>query len=179
MLLLYIFLIVLLFSSVPYIVLLAKRSGAAAEIRNALNRSGCEFRCHGIWYMAGIEGRRADFHVLRGNRVIAVKVIGFLSAGTALHLESPTEYRIKKLKPSETDAPISTYKKQKKHPYDFKAGLPSEWSGLPMAKVILVMDPYPAKLTRSAPSGEIRLHVGDDAGEAELYDTVSFIGLFN
>ena len=142
-----------MFSSVPYAVLLAKRSGSAAEIRNALNRAGCEVRGHGIWYMAGMDGKRADFHVLNNGKVIAVKVIGFLSAGTAVHFESTGSYLIKKLAPSESDAPLTSYKKRKKHPYDFKAGMPEQWRGLPMARVILVMDPIPAKLTRSLSAG--------------------------
>ena len=178
MLLLYIFLLVLLFSSVPYLVLMIRRGRAAAELRERLHRAGCEFFGRGIWYMGGIDGRRAEFCVRFDGRVISVKVIGFLSAGTAVHFESPESYLMKALKPNETDAPLSAYKRHKKKPYDFTSVIPKEWSSLPTARVILVMDPYPEKLTRPIPSGEKRLSIGDNAGEGELYDAPSFAGLF-
>ena len=179
MLLLYIFLLVLMFSSVPYLVLMVKRGRIAAEMRETLDRLGCRFNGRGVWYMGGIDGRRAEFAVLYDNRVISVKVIGFLSAGTAVHLESETSYLIRKLKPSESDAPLSEYKRHRKKPYDFTAPIPREWSGLPTAKVILVMDPYPEKLTRPAPNGEKKVSIGDSIGEGELYDARSFLKLFS
>ena len=179
MLLLYIFLLVLMFSSVPYLVLLAKRGRTAANIREQLDRIGAKFYARGIWYMGGIDGKRADFCVVYGGRVISVKVIGFLSAGTAVHFESDTSYLIKKMKPSESNPPLSAYKRHSKRQYDFSSVIPAEFSSLPKAKVILVMDPYPEKLTRSTTSGEKKLRSGDNTGEGELYDAPAFIKLFN
>jgi hypothetical protein len=178
MLLLYIFIMVLMFSSVPYLVLMVKRGRTAAHMRQTFDRLGCEFHGKGIWYMGGIDGKRADFCVVFDEHVISVKVIGFLSAGTAVHFESATSYLTRNLKPSESDAPLQSYKKHKKKPYDFSAPIPSHLSGLPVAKVVLIMDPYPEKLTRPTPSGAKKLNIRESTGEGELYDVASFLKLF-
>ena len=180
MLLLYIFILVMLFSSVPYLIRITKNASSVSEMRRQLESEGCKLKTVSpFWYMGTIDGRRADFHVLCEGKVISVKVVSFMSSGIALNFSGKDSYSIKKLKPSETDADISTYKVKKKAPYDFKAGLPSEWAGLPSAKVIMILDPYPTKITRTGKDGKARvLDIADSTGEGELYSLLSFIELF-
>lgn len=180
MLLLYIFLLVMLFSSIPYLILFTRRSATAAELKRAIDRAGYKFRSVGaFWCMDTVDGKHASFYILKDGRVISVKVIGFMSSGIALDFKDKNSYGIKKLAASESEPAPDTYKTKKKSPYDFKAKMPEEWKRLPYAKIILVMDPYPAKLTRSTANGKKNIKPGDDTGEGELHNISSFLELIS
>ena len=96
-----------------------------------------------------------------------------------LNFIDKTSYGIKELRGSKTyDADKIAYKLKKKRPYDFSAGLPGELSSKKRARVILVFDPMPLKITRTENGRSSDIEIGSETGEGELYTVHSFINLF-
>lgn len=180
MLLLYIFILVMLFSSVPYLVAMTKKASAATAFKRALEQAGCKFiPVNPIWYMGSISGKNCDFYIIFDGRVIAVKIISFISSNVFLEFTDEKSYRIKTVRSkTELDASSVILKNCKKHAYDFKAKLPKEASGLPLAKVILINDPLPVRVTLKDDDRSADVHPGDKLPEGDYHTVDSFIYLF-
>lgn len=180
MLLLYIFIIVMLFSSVPYLVAMTKKASAAANIKRALEQAGCKFiPVNPIWYMGSISGKYFDFYIIFDSRVIAVKMISFISSNVFLEFINKKSYSVKTVKrKTEVDAASVILKTCKKRPYDFKSKLPKEAAGLPLAKIILINDPLPLKVTFKDEDRSVDVHPGDRLPEGDYHTTDSFLYLF-
>ena len=180
MLLLYIFILVMIFSAVPLLISMTKKASEGATMKRAIEQRGGKFiPTHAIWYMGEVNSERCDFHVVFDNRVISVKVISLLSSNVLLNFIDKENYGIKTLSAKLTENKDSViYENKKKKPYDFKHGLKPEYSKLPHASVILLNEPRPLRISRATDDGIIDLHTGDQTGEGELYTTHSFIELF-
>lgn len=180
MLLLYIFILVMIFSAIPLVGVMTKRASAAATMKRALEKQGCRvIPTRAFWYMGTVDGKKCDLHVYYDGRVISVKTVGFFTKNVILNFIDKTSYSIKELKGGKTYDPDKLrYKIKKKSPYDFSASLPDELSGKKHARVILVFDPFPLKITKTEGGISYDLEVGDETGEGELYTTASFIELF-
>ena len=175
MLLLYIFLMVMLFSLIPYLKIITKRASAAAGMKRACEASGGKFvTTNPFWYIGLTDAKKCDAHILKDGRIISVKIIGFFSTNTVVDLRSAEEYATNILKKNFDDPSPELCKPKKKAPYDFSYKLPEEWKKLPKARIILVADPYPIKLYSE---GE-EVKIGSQLSEGELYDVESFIKLF-
>ena len=180
MLLLYIFILVMLFSSVPYLVSMTKKASAAANIKRALEQAGCKFiPVNPIWYMGSISGKNCDFYIIFDSKVIAVKMVSFISSNVFLEFVDKKSYRIKTVRSkTELDASSVILKTCKKRTYDFKSKLPKEAIGLPLAKVILINDPLPAMVTIADDNRSVVVHPGDRIPEGDYHTIDSFLYLF-
>ncbi|MBQ3017226.1 MAG: hypothetical protein IJD79_10640 [Clostridia bacterium] len=180
MLLLYIFVIVMLFSSVPYLVAMTKKASAAANIKRALEQAGCKFiPVNPIWYMGSISGKYCDFYIIFDGRVIAVKTVSFISSNVFIEFTDENNYGIKAVRSkTELNASSVILKNCKKRPYDFKSKLPKEATGLPLAKVILLNDPLPVKVTQKDEHRSVDVHPGDRLPEGDYHTIDSFLYLF-
>ncbi len=180
MLLIYIFILVMIFSSVPLLITITKKASEGAAMRRAIEQAGGKFiPTHLFWYVGSVEKSKCDFHVLYDGRLISVKVISLLSSRVLLNFISPSEYEIKTVGKSESinDTNV-TYNKKNKKPYDFKVGIPEELRSLPQARVILMNTPLPARITKTVNSQRTELSTGANTGEGELYELHDFIELF-
>ncbi len=180
MLLLYIFILVMLFSSVPYLVAMTKKASAAATVKRALEQAGCKFiPVNPIWYMGSISGKYCDFYIIFDGRVIAVKMISFISSNVFLEFKDEKSFGIMTVRnKTELDASSVILKTCKKRAYNFKAKLPKEASGLPLAKVILINDPLPVRVTLNDDDRSSDVHPGDKLPEGEYHTINSFLYLF-
>lgn len=180
MLFLYIFVLVMIFSSVPLLITITKKASEGAAMRRAIEQAGGKFiPTHIFWYVSAPEKSKCDFHVLFDGRIISAKVISLMSSRVFLNFIDKCSYEIKALGKSESlNSPSVTYSKKKKKPYDFKYKLPEEYKALPQARVILMNAPLPARITRTKGGDRVELKRGDSTGEGELYETHDFIELF-
>lgn len=180
MLLLYIFVLVMIFSSLPLLVTVTKKASEGATMRRAIEQAGGKFiPTHTFWYVGSVEKEKCDFHVLYDGRIISVKVISLMSSRVFLNFVDKSTYEIKTLgKTDSLSNPDVSYSKKKKKPYDFKYKLPSEYEKLPRARVILMNSPLPARITKTRGGERAELKRGDNTGEGELYETHDFIELF-
>lgn len=180
MLLLYIFIIVMIFSSVPHVITLTRRAASMAAVRRVCERAGFRLKINTpLWYTGTIRGKKCSFQLISDDRIIAVKVIGFLSGNTLLNFIDHRSYSATTVKAKESTLPSpSSYKVYKKEPYDFKWRLSEEERRLPLARVILISDPYPIKITCSSKDGFREIHPSDEIGEGEIHSIPSFTALF-
>ena len=178
MLFLYIFALVMIFSSVPLLITVTKKASEGATMRRAVEQAGGKFiPTHIFWYVGTVEKSKCDFHVIYDGRVISVKVISLMSSRVFLNFIDKTSYEIKALgKTDSLNNPNVSYSKKKKKPYDFKYKLPEEYEKLPKARVILMNSPLPARITRGVERQDLKR--GDSTGEGEPYETHDFIELF-
>lgn len=179
MLLLYIFILVMLFSSIPYIKAMTKKASNGATMRRMLEGRGVRFIPTNVfWYMGSVSGKRCDFVCIKDGRAIAVKVISFISSNVFLEFIDERHYGIKTVRKEAVDKDSLVYKTAKKRPYDFESALPREAAGLPLAKVILVTEPIPSRITLRDGTASVDVHTGDNLPEGEYYTEESFIRLF-
>lgn len=180
MLLIYIFAIVLIFSLVPYVISMTKKASAAASMKRTLESRGCKIIPTGpLWYMGTVTGKKCDFYVIFDKRVIAVKIVTFISPNVFLQFIDKTSYALAEIKNKATvDKNSVTLKTHKKRAYDFKSKLPKMASGLPMAKVILVTEPHPLQITMKSNDSVRALHPGEKTPEGDYHTTDSFTYLF-
>lgn len=180
MLLIYIFILVMIFSSVPLLITITKKASEGATMRRAIEQAGGKFiPTHLFWYVGTVEKASCDFHVLYDGRIISVKVVSLLSPRVFLSFKDSTSYEIKTFSKNESinEANV-TYTKKNKRPYDFKKGLSEEYKSLPQAHVILLNTPLPARISRTVDGEKVALNCGDNTGEGELYEVHDFIELF-
>lgn len=180
MLLLYIFILVMIFSCVPLLITVTKKASEGATMRRAIEQAGGKFiPTHLFWYVGAVEKTKCDFHVLYDGRLVSVKVISMLSSRVLLNFIDKETYEIKTLgKGASINEENITYSKKKKKPYDFKAGIPEEYKSLKQARVILMNTPVPARITKTVNGDRVNLSRGDNTGEGELYELHDFIELF-
>ena len=180
MLLLYIFILVMIFSSVPLLILITKKASEGATMRRAIEQAGGKFiPARLFWYVGSLESAKCDFHVLYDGKIISAKVISLMSSRVFLNFVDKTSYEIKTF--GKTDSLNVTgvdYAKKKKKAYDFKYKLPEEYKKLPQARVMLMNAPLPARISKTVNGERIILSRGDNTGEGELYETHDFIELF-
>ena len=172
MLLLYIFILVMLFSLTPYVIAITKKASACAAMRRAIEYSGGRLApTKPLWYIGNPSKRECDLHILNGEGVISVKVIGFFLPGGVLNFKDSEHYEIATVKKGkENELKLAEKKKQ---PYDFGYKMPDEWKKLPHARVILITDPYPYKITKQNEP----ISIGDDTGEGQIYTTTALAEL--
>ena len=181
MLFLYIFVLVMLFSSVPMLFLLTKKASEGATMRRAIEQAGGKFiPTHTFWYVGSLEKDKCDFHVIYDKRVISVKVISLLSSRVFLNFVDKTSYEIKTFKKGETFSVKEgvKYTLKKKKTFNFNYKRPEKFGKLPQARVLLMNHPLPARITKTVGTERVILSRGDNAGEGELYETHDFIELF-
>ena len=181
MLFLYILIPILLISILPLIGILTRRASACITMKNAIEREGgVVVPTHKLWFIGNIEKEKCDLHVYFDGRVISAKIIGFYTKNIYLSFISPECYGIKEIsKAKAARCGKVVPAKKKKKPYDFKAGLTDEGRRLPQARIILIADPYPHKITKIGKDGSQKvLHNGSETGEGELYNINAFLKLF-
>lgn len=180
MLLLYIFILVMIFSSVPLLVLITKKASEGATMRRAIEQAGGKFiPTHVFWYVGTVESEKCDFHVLYDGKIISAKVISLMSSRVFLNFIDKTSFEIKTFGKTESlNVTDVNYSKKKKKAYNFKYKLPEEYSKLPQARVVLMNAPLPAKITKTVNGERVELARGNNTGEGELYETHDFIELF-
>ena len=179
--LLYIFVLVMLFIFVPLLFLITKKASEGATMRRAIEKAGGKFiPTHKLWYLGSLENERCDFHVIYDKRVISVKVISLLSKRVFINFIDKTSYEIKTLGKTESfDAKGGAkYTKKTKNPFNFNYKRPAEYGKLPQARVLLMNQPLPARITKTVGAERVILSRGDNTGEGELYKTHDFIELF-
>lgn len=180
MLFLYIFALVMLFSSVPLLIIVTKKASEGATMRRAIEQAGGKFiPTRMFWYIGYLESPKCDFHVVYDGRIISAKVISLMSSRVFLNFIDKTSFEIKTLSKSESlNVTTVNYSKKKKKAYDFKYKLPEEYAKLPQARIMLMNAPLPAKITKTVNGERVTLVRGDNTGEGELYETHDFIELF-
>ncbi len=180
MLLLYIFVLVMIFSSLPLLITITKKGSEGAAMRRAIEQAGGKLiPTRTFWYVSDIGNPNCDFHVLYDGRIISVRVISLMSSRVFLNFVDKSTYEIKTFgKKDSLNTPNVNYTKKKKKPYNFKYKLPEEYRKLPQARVILLNTPLPAKITRSVGGERVELSRGSNTGEGEIYETHDFIELF-
>ena len=179
MLLLYIFILVMIFSAVPYVKITAGKAKRGGELCRRLKAEGCRFiPLTPLWYIGSPSGKHADFVVIYGGRAIAVKVIGFATANTLFEFIDSTHYAIATVKGKSAELDKVRFAEKKKKPYDFTSKLPKEAAGLPLAKVILLNSPHPISIKLKDKNSSLDINPGDKLPEGEFYTETSFIGLF-
>ena len=180
MLLIYIFIIVMIFSAVPPLILMTKKASEGATMKRAIERAGGKFiPTNSLWYMGSINKEKCDFHVVLDNKVISVKVISLFSSNTVINFIDESSYGICVLDPKKKNNPgIYSFKKKTKKKYDFSYALPEKYAKLPKASVLLMNTPNPLKIFKADDKGRHELSVSDRAPEGEIYTTYSFIQLF-
>ena len=180
MLLLYIFALVMIFSAVPVLISMTKKASAAAAMKRIIEKRGGKIiPVNPFWYVGSINGKNCDFHVVFDKRLISVKVVSFITANTLVDFIDETTYGIKTLRTEKgVNKDKVTYNKCKKKPYNFKYRIPEEYSKLPKARVILINEPYPARVTVSENGFYKDVHQGEALPEGELYKVNGFINLF-
>ena len=180
MLLLYIFIIVMLFSSVPFLIAITKKASEGATMLRAIEQAGGKFiPTHTFWYLGAIEKSKCDFHVIYDGRIISAKVISLFSSRVFINFIDSTSYEIKTFGKNESvNVTKVNYLKKSKKAYDFKYKIPDEYKSLPHARVILLNNPIPSRITKTKDDSRIGISIGDNTGEGELYELHDFIGLF-
>ena len=179
MLLIYIFIIVMIFSLVPVIVNITKKASEGATMRHNIEKAGGIFiPTHTFWYMGAIDSKKCDFHVIYDKRVISVKVISFLYQNVSVNFIDDVSYEIGTVDRKKSGKSKNKLRKKAKKPYDFRASLKNEYSSLPSARIILFNTPTPAKVTRVQNGITRDLNYSESTGEGELYNTYGFIRLF-
>ena len=155
---------------------MTKRASTAAALKRACEHAGCKFiPTTPFWYMGTVDSKRCDIHILKDQKVISVKIVGFFSSNTVFRIIDEKSYGINELKKNFSDPSCELCKTKPKTPYDFKYKLPDDWKSLPKAKIILISDPFPVKLYINDEEAQI----GDRCKEGELFDITSFLKLFN
>ena len=180
MLLLYIFIMVMIFSSAPMIIKITKKASHGATLKRSIEQAGGKFiPTNAFWYMGSIDGKKCDFHVVFDKRLISVKVIGLLASNTLISFVDKCSYEIKTLNSqSQVDKNSVSYSKKKKKPYDFKFGIPEEYKKLPQARIIMTTPPAPIRVSLTDGAGRTDISVGDKTPEGEYYTADAFAELF-
>ena len=175
---LYLFLILLIFSSLPALVILTKRFAAIMTAIKKLEAKGYTVKKNvKLWFTSGLDRRDCELQLVGKSAVYSLKIIGFYSRRVSLHFESDECYSIldgKENKKKENGG----YKTKAKPRYDFDAGLSDAEKLLQRRRIVLMAERVPELITATKSGAKKRLRIGDSFGEGEIYDVFHFLKLF-
>lgn len=177
--LLYLFLIILIFSALPAFVILTKRYAAIATVISKLKIKGYTVKKNRkLWFTSGLEKAACELQFIGKNSVFSVKVIGFYSRKVLLNFISDEKYSILEgaPKPKKENDGFAVKEKPK---YDFSAGLTEEELKKNRRNIILMAERVPEKITSGDGNAKRRVRIGDSTAEGEIYDCFNFIKLFD
>ena len=177
--LLYLLLIMLIFSALPALVILTKRYAAISTIIVKLQGKGYTVKKNTrLWFTSGIGREACELHFIGKKCVYSVKIIGFCSRKVLLNFISDTKYSILEGAPNpkkENDG----FKIKEKPKYDFSAGLSDEELKKSRRNIILIAERVPLKITSGEGNAKKRVRIGDSAAEGDVYDCFNFLKLFD
>lgn len=176
---LYLFLIILIFSALPAIVILTKRYAAISTIIAKLKIKGYTTKKNRkLWFTSGLDKKDCELQIIGEKCVFSVKIIGFYSRKIMLNFISDAQYSIidGAPNPKKENEGFSIKDKPK---YDFTAGLTDEELKKNKRNIILMAERVPTKITGGEGNAKHRIRIGDSTGEGEVYDYFNFLKLFD
>ena len=176
---LYLFLIILIFSALPALVILTKRYAAISTIIAKLKLKGYTVKKNRrLWFTSGLDKEACELQFIGKNSVFSVKVIGFYSRKILLNFISETQYSIIDGTPN-AKKENEGFTVKDKPKYNFSAGLTDEELKKNRRNIILMAERVPGKITSGSGGAKHRIRIGDSTGEGEIYDCFNFLKLFD